>query len=229
MSSKVVPEHEFTQLNQEQTLKRIIETSYDLLLGQVGKGRIVIQNEASFQLHFAYILKTIGELMMFSPDDTFAIKMETSYVSAGKLNKSGSKRAKIDIVLEMKNITTTAQCAVELKFFQKSNQREPNNRYDVYRDLQNLEDYVYSKQYNFGLFFMATDHIHYVNKEQYSTDTADFDLRHSAMYKSGRLLEYRTTKPYGDPITLLNDYHFTWENAGRVYFLKHLIELNENQ
>lgn len=227
MQGEIVPEHVLTHLNQEQTLKRIIETSYDVLLGQVGKGRIVIENEASFQLHFAYILKTIGELMQFSPEDTFAIKLETPYVSAGTLNKSGSKKAKIDIVLEMKNLSTTTRCAVELKFFQKVNMREPNNRYDVYRDLQNLEDYVYSKQYNFGLLFIATDHIHYVSKEQYSMDTADFDFRHGAMYKTGRLLEYRTTKPYGDPITLLNEYKFTWENAGRVYFLKHLVELND--
>lgn len=55
----IVPEHNFSNLNQVETLKKVIETSYDLLLGQVGKGRIVIENEASFQLHFAYILKTV--------------------------------------------------------------------------------------------------------------------------------------------------------------------------
>jgi len=126
----------------------------------------------------------------------------------------------------MKNTVNSARCAIELKFFQKDNQREPNNRYDVYRDLQNLEDYVNSEQYDFGLFFMATDHLHYVNKEQYSADTADFDLRHSAIYKAGRSLEYRTAKPYGDPITLSNDYHFKWENIGGIYFMKHFIETN---
>jgi len=91
----IIPEHFSMHLNQVKTLQRIIEISYDLLLGQVGKGRIIIQNEAFFQLHFAYILKTIGELMQFSFDDTFSIKLEAPYVSAGTLNKSGSKKARL--------------------------------------------------------------------------------------------------------------------------------------
>ena len=62
---------------------------------------------------------------------------------------------------------------------------------------------------------------------QYSADTADFDLRHGAICRAGSLLEYRTAKPYGNRITLSNEYHFKWENAGGVYFSKHLVEINE--
>ncbi|MED3501518.1 hypothetical protein P4479_24150 [Brevibacillus agri] len=183
----LIPEHFIARLSQEKILNQIITNSYDILLGQVGKGRIVVQNEASFQLHFAYILKTVGELLQFSLNDTFLIQLEKPYQSAGTLNKSGSKKAKIDIVIQLKNADETVSCAIELKFFQKDNHREPNNRYDVFKDLQNLEDYVYSRQYNFGLFFMATDHLHYVNQEKYSIDTADFDFRHGSEYQSGRV------------------------------------------
>lgn len=225
--SSPVPEHLTTGLNQEDILKQVIKSSYDLLLGQISRGRIVIQNEASFQLHYAYILKTVGELMQFSPSDIFSIKMETPYSSAGILNKSGSKKAKIDIVMELKNSVESVSCAIELKFYQKENHREPNNRYDVYKDLLNLEDYVNSGQYNFGLFFLSTNHLHYVNQKNYSVDTADFDFRHGSIYKSGRILEYRTDKPYGGPISLRNDYQFLWEESVGNYFLRHLVFPNE--
>jgi hypothetical protein len=223
MSRIDIPEHQFSTLNQKDLLKIIIETSYNLLLGQVAKGRIVIQNEASFQLHFAYILKTIGELMQFSTNDTFTIMLETPYFSSGTLNKSGSKKAKIDIVIGLQNSSEASSCAIELKFFQKDNHREPNNRYDVYNDLYNLEDYVNSGNFDFGLFFVSTDHLHYVNQDSYSSDTADFDFRHGTTYEAGRVLEYRTAKPYGVPLILQNNYHFLWTKAGDNYFMMHFV------
>jgi len=97
MSRIAIPEHQFSTLNQTDVLKKVIETSYDLLLGQVAKGRIVIQNEASFQLHFAYILKTVGELMQFSPNDTFTIKLETPYLSSGMLKKVAPEKPKLTL------------------------------------------------------------------------------------------------------------------------------------
>lgn len=216
--------HFVLEMSLEEKLKHIIDTSYNFLLGQVGNGRIVIQNEASMQLHFAYILKSIGELMQFSYTDVFSIKLETPYVSGSTLNKSGSKKAKIDIALTLSNNETLASCAIELKHFQKDNHREPNNRYDAYNDLQNLEDYVSSTLYSFGVFLLATDHLHYVNQNIYSADTADYDLRQGSSYTAGRVLEYRTSKPYGVPIILMNDYNFTWVKAGPMYFLKHFIK-----
>lgn len=218
-----IQNHYILNMNNQEKLKHIINTSYDLLLGQIGNGRIVIQNEASLQLHFAYNLKTIGELMQFSRDDVFSIKLETPYASTGTLNKSGSKKAKIDITLSFSNSAETVACAIELKYFLKDNHREPNNRYDTYNDIHNLENYVHSTQYNFGAFLFATDHLHYVNQITYSNDTADFDLRHGSTYDAGKLLEYRTRKPYGGPVSLMNSYTFTWEKAGHTYFLKQYI------
>ena len=53
----------------------------------------------------------------------------------------------------------------------KENQREPNNRYAVFKDLSNLELY---KKHNidFCYFILATDLTHYYNQENYSSDTA---------------------------------------------------------
>jgi hypothetical protein len=99
-------------------------------------------------------------------------------------------------------------CAIELKYFKKANQREPNNRYDVFKDIQNLENYGEFAEY--GVLLVATEHEHYVSKDPYSSDTSDFDFRNGTQFKAGTLLEYRNDKPYGSPISLNNSYEFNW-------------------
>ena len=102
----------------------------------------------------------------------------------------------------------------------KENHREPNNRYDIFKDISNLEAY---KENGIDLcyFFISTDHSHYVNQKQYSIDTADFDFRDGVEYKKGTILNYNTTKPYGEPIKLKGNYNFKWtEPAENIYFMK---------
>lgn len=38
----------------------------------------------------------------------------------------------------------------------------------------NLEEYVYSNQYNFEFFIVESNHLHYVNQDSYSENTRDF-------------------------------------------------------
>ncbi|MEH7181112.1 hypothetical protein [Neobacillus vireti] len=214
-------------MNYLEILKEIIEKSYSIILSQISKGRIIIDNEASFQLQFSYILKVIGELHQLSQDDLFSIRLETPFLSEFELAKSKSKKAKIDITLTMENrlqAESKVSCAIELKYFHKTNQREPNNRYDCFNDLLNLEEYVHSNQYNFGVFIVGTDHLHYVNQISYSANTQDFDMRDGKTYKAGSRLEYKTVNPYGPTIQLKNDYAFNWDSINEKYFLKLLIE-----
>jgi hypothetical protein len=111
------------------------------------------------------------------------------------------------------------RAAIELKFFKKENHREPNNRYDVFKDLSNLEMY---KQHDIDLcyFILATDHSHSCSQGSYSSDTADFDFRHDKSYKAKTVLKDRTAKPYGVDLALSNDYVFRWDNINDLYFLK---------
>lgn len=134
---------------------------------------------------------------------------------------SGSAKAKIDIYFAYTNSITTAKqsCAVELKYFKKKNHREPNNRYDVFADLRNLENYGQVADQCFMV--VATDHDHYVDWPDYSEDTKDFDFRHDHAYVAGTTATYRATKPYGAPITLRGSYDFTWDHVtGGLHFLQ---------
>ncbi len=114
-------------------LARIVDDGYDILSQKIRKGRISVDNEASLQLHYSSILKTLGELYEFAKDDLFSIELEKNVVVIeGAFVKSKSEKARIDIFLKLENRETreNTSCAIELKFFRKKNYREPNNRYD---------------------------------------------------------------------------------------------------
>jgi hypothetical protein len=210
------------QMASEDRVTRVFDLSYECLRRKINGGRIKVENEASLQLHFAAILKSVGELLEVEAREQFRIELEKPVIFAGlSFIKSASERAKIDIYFEYFNPGngTRHSGAVEVKFFRKKNHREPNNRYDVFADLHNLENYGRVARQCFMV--VVTDHDHYVRWPEYSRDTCDFDFRHERRYAAGTVVTYRTPKPYGAPITLRNSYDFAWDqSAGGLHFLK---------
>lgn len=196
--------------------EEIIERAYELLIRKLGAGGICVRNEMAFQIELGSILRILGNMYEFSPEDKFFLDFE-SYIDLKRIsNKSGKNRARVDILIRYKSI----KAAIELKFFKKENHREPNNRYDVFNDLSNLENYKESG-IDLCYFMLGTDHTHYVDpKIRYSQDTGDFDFRDGVKYEKSKLLEYRTDKPYGSPICLKQDYSFNWDIISKLNFLK---------
>ncbi len=205
--------------NQIKLTEEIIETAYKLLTHKLAYGGITARNESAFQLELGHILKTIGQLYEFRIEDKFHLEFETYISLNGTSIKSKSERARVDLLLKYQDDDSSTKAAIELKFFKKDNHREPNNRYDVFKDISNLEMY---KEHNIDLcyFILATDHSHYCNQNSYSTDTFDFDFRHNKEYKSGKILKYKTSKPFGPAIVLKQDYCFNWDKIMDLYFLK---------
>ncbi|WP_420390980.1 hypothetical protein [Marinobacter sp.] len=195
----------------EQRIKQIVEIAYDRLCGKITGQRIAVSNEASLQLQLASILKTLGELYEEAPEERFNIELEKNVsLSSGAFVKSNTGKAKIDIWFSLENVENgeSHACAIELKYFKKANHREPNNRYDVFKDLHNLERY--SGSVDSGFLLVATDHPHYINQEHFSKATEDFDFREGRTYRAGTELVYGTQDPYGPPITLEGSYNFSW-------------------
>ena len=218
--------------------EEIIETAYKLLTHKLAFGGLTAQNESAFQLEFGHILKTLGQLYEFKLDDKFHLEFETYIQLKEKSVKSGTEWARVDVLLKYKNgdsTTTTATetiavtektaaivttAAIELKFFKKENHREPHNRYDVFRDIANLEQYKESG-IDICYFILATDHTHYYNhQDNYSSAAADFDFRHGKRYKAGANLQYKTAGAEKKDIALIQDYEFLWEDVNDFYFLK---------
>lgn len=205
-------------------LSKVFELAYKCLFDKINGGQITVENEASLQLQFAVILKTCGELMEIDRDEHFSIELEKPVTLIGSsFGKSQSSKAKIDIWFAYTKVSTAEvqACAVELKFFKKKNNREPNNRYDVFADIHNLEHYGKFAQRCFMV--VVTDHDHYVSQDKYSEDTSDFDFRDGKAYpsKPDKTLTYRTEKPYGGPIQLAGSYNFNWDcGVNGLHFLK---------
>lgn len=207
-------------------LTRVFELAYKCLREKINGGRINVENEASLQLQFAGILKAAGELMEVHRDEFFSIELEKPVTITGStFSKSQTAKAKIDIWYAYTTISTgkVQACAVELKFFRKKNHREPNNRYDVFADIHNLESYGKDAQRCFMV--VVTDHDHYVSQELYSQDTSDFDFRHGKSYTAGTVATYRTELRYGPEIQLAGSYEFNWDKAiDGLHFLKLAVE-----
>ena len=206
----------------DERLARVFDLAYECLRRKINGNRIRVDNEASLQLQFAAILKDVGELLSVERDEYFSIELEKSVsIPSGAFHKSGSEKAKIDIFFSYTNVKSgeIQSCAVEIKFFKKQNHREPNNRYDAFVDVHNLENY--GSKASLCYLVIATDHSHYVDQTSYSTDTCDFDLRHGKTYAGGTTATYRTKVPYGAPITLVGSYEFLWDTAaGGLHFLR---------
>lgn len=208
-----------TKEEQKKLTEEIIETAYKLLINKLAFGGLTAKNEAAFQLEFGHILKTLGQLYEFRLVDKFHLEFET-YIKLTELCiKSKTDRARVDLLIKYQDEHFTTRAAIELKFFKKENHREPNNRYDVFMDISNLELYK-QNQIDLCYFILATDHLHYVNQENYSSDTEDFDFRNNRNYKAGTTLQYKTEKPYGGNICLKQDYTFNWLILNNLYFLK---------
>ncbi|TBL76078.1 hypothetical protein [Paenibacillus thalictri] len=220
-----LPHYRYKGLKEGKLLQHIITTSRDILLGQIYHLKVEINNEADLRLHFSYILKKVGELFEFGNDHHLKINLEAPFHSQTTLLKSGSNKSKIDIALEWYGGTHfVSSCAIELKYFLWSGLREPQNRFDVYCDLKNLEEYVQQNAlYQMGYFLLGTDNPHYVNQDSYSSATKDFDIRHNTTYKAGTELIYTTRNNTARTVCLSKDYHFQWQQVSHYYFLDHFI------
>lgn len=205
--------------NQIKLTEEIIETAYKLLTHKLAFGGLTARNESAFQMEFGHILKTIGQLYEFRLVDKFHLEFETYISLNGASIKSKTNRARVDLLIKYQDNDNSTKAAIELKFFKKENHREPNNRYDVFKDISNLELYK-SHDIDLCYFILATDHSHYFDQDNYSLDTADFDFRNNKEYKPGKILQYKTAKPFGPDITLKQDYTFKWDKINDLHFFK---------
>jgi len=188
-------------------LREIVNLAVLVLFQQIDGGRLACQNEATLQLHLGRIIATVGDLKVAGERETFSIELEKPRLTQDE------QRGRIDIWFCLTGgAEGKLRCAIELKFFKKANRREPNNRYDVFKDIARLEKC--GDIANLAFMLVATDHSHYISQESYSKDTADFDFRDGKSYQAGKELVYRTNG-YGPPIKLRQNYQFRWSDKDK--------------
>lgn len=183
--------------------EEIIEKAYAQLKTKIGACGICEQSKKTLQAELESILIDLGNRFEFRPEDKFPLILRYS-------------KHRVDILIHYNSITA----AIKVKIFKEENHREPNNRYDVFNDLSNLENYKESGM-SLCYFMLVTDHTHYVGPgKKYSLNTGDFDFRDGVKYVANTRLVYRTDVPYGPPICLKQSYIFKWDKINQLNFLK---------
>ena len=198
----------------KQRMEHIIDYAYMLFCNQVAGGGIHIDNEASMQLHLSNILLQLGRLNVFSSDEHFDIILEKKILLDSPTCKSKNKNARVDIWIEIKKgVDDYYAAAIELKHLKKSKTATAavtNNRYSVYKDLENLEQYA-SQHAN----LMTCEIICSNNPNFIENKGMKFSIADNAVISS-----YDGDDTYG-PISLSRQYPpIKWDRYGKYNFLK---------
>ena len=154
---------------------KILDEAWEVFKWQFANKAFVkeIENEAPFQLHFASIIRSIGNMYVLH-GETFYVDLETK--REGKTDKSGEKKKYIDITCgfyKLGKAIPQYACAIELKFKRKDYGALPHNLFAIYRDIESIESEVLATgeegkdKYSEGRFYFITNNNDYCYKSAY--------------------------------------------------------------
>jgi hypothetical protein len=195
---------------QRADLRSIVNQSVKLLMRQIAGRRLVVDCEAAMQLHLSRILHQLGTLYEFGPEEQFLVQLEAPLKLSGPSPKGESTTPRADIVIAFGCHSFFTTCAIELKYFKKSNARTSHNRYDVYADLANLEKYR-AEFIDETYLFVATDDPTYATRSSSGAATKELNLESGHTVGPGTTVTYQGKRAPGKPITLIESYTFDWE------------------
>lgn len=202
--------------NFQERIDEIINTSYKILCNKIASGNIDVYNEASLQLQFSVILKSIGQLYEYEIKDRFEIELEKKIDLESKTWKSNNQKARCDIWLSIYNGKNRYSAAIELKYFKKSQgETTTDNRFSILCDIENLEHYKKLFKNLSCYSIVYTDNVNYVRSNSASyINIGEGTTHHGKIISNNR------------EIILNNSYTFSWDiyssknsNNG-FYFLK---------
>lgn len=192
-------------------MKEILNASWKIFKWQFINKAFVngIGSEASFQFHFASIIKSIGD-MYVSPEEMFYVDIETKW-----------NNKKIDITCGFcgpGEKQPLYNCAIELKFKRKRDSKgtfSADRIFKMYRDIDYLERETGVKGndkdscYSEGRFYLITDNSSYKDSEVESEGTV-FGLKDGGT-TSTQPLSYKN-----EPIHLNNAYPIEWDESESI-------------
>ena len=186
-------------------MKEILNTSWKVFKWQFVNKAFVrdIGSEASFQFHFASIIKSIGD-MYVSPKEMFYVDIETKW-----------NNKKIDITCGFCESGEKHQplynCAIELKFKRKRDSKgtfSEGRIFRMYRDIDYLERETGVKGndkdscYSEGRFYFITDNSSYMSKDE--------------AFKQGGTTYTQPLSYKNESIHLNNAYPIEWDESESI-------------
>lgn len=210
-------------ISYRERLLLVIDQAYLLLRQKISGKEIKVHNEASMQLQFGSLLKSIGQLYEFSPNDHFCIELE-SPEEISPTAKSPQK-ARCDIKLsffEGRQSTAKAKAFIELKYFKhddNTTETITSNRFSVFMDLENLERYQDEKR-DVNSTKPICYEIVFAENSTYCSPKKEINnnlnIGEGESNNPGKLIKYRSKE-----VNLKNKYVFHWnKSADNQFWLK---------
>ena len=192
-------------------MKEILNASWKVFKWQFVNKAFVrdIGSEASFQFHFASIIKSIGD-MYVSPEEMFYVDIETKW-----------NNKKIDITCGFcgpGEKQPLYNCAIELKFKRKRDSKgtfSEGRIFRMYRDIDYLERETGVKGndedscYSEGRFYLITDNSSYKDSEVESEGTV-FGL------KDGGTTSTQPFRAENESMQLTKAYPIVWDERKSI-------------
>lgn len=199
---------EMSVLSIKERLAKIVDLSYEILCNKIASKGICVSNEASLQMQLGVILKQVGQMYELGQNEHFLIELESPQ-AAGQFQKSGTGKARCDILIKLKKGREEVVAAIELKYFKNSpNEAVTDNRYSAILDLSNLEQYQKNNKNMQCYEIIYTDNQNYTKSGRSKIELSG-DLPTKFEYTQGR------------SVTLNNEYYAEWDcYKDKHYFLK---------
>lgn len=192
-----------------------IEFAWIITIDKIVHGEIKVNKEASLQMQYSSILKTVLDLIKHTPVERIEIELETTV-------KIGAKSYIIDIVINFSDgISISEKHSIELKCYKtlasSGNKRGAGDIFmkDVYKDLFYSELYVKYKCVNHATCLILTDYKNFIYPKSKLTKNWIYDISQGHSLNGGHF----TTAVGGKNIDfeLSNNYTFDWTNHGSYW------------
>jgi len=191
-----------------------IEFAWNITICKIVSEEIKINKEASLQMHYSTILKTVLDLIKFSPKDRVEIELETTVNIEGKFYI-------IDILLTYTNGILSEKHSIELKCYKKfsssGGKRGANDIFmkDVYLDIYYSELYLQYQFANYATCLILTDYLNFINPKSKKTKNWNYDISQGHSFNGGHF----TTSIGGKEVDfkLRKMYEFNWQKSGNYW------------
>ena len=191
----------------------VIENAWYIFINQFLNKKYDIELEAPFQLHFASILKLVGELYCLRRGELFFLDLES------KVDLFDHKKKYIDIICSFGREKEECKTPIELKFKTLLQSAEDVGAMEIYKDIYNLESLVErDNSFQFAYFLMITNNRRYVNPPKKNSLREEFNT--SKGYKIQPYHEYKH-------IGTKTGKKFCEENGGFVFKKEHCFDWSE--
>ncbi len=161
-----------------------IQFAWTITVDKIVNSEIKINKEASLQMHFSTILKTVLDLIKFSPTDRIEIELETTV-------KVGKKPYIIDIFISYTDGVIAEKHSIELKCYKtisySGGKRGAGDifMYSVYLDLYYSVLYLANKIADRATCLILTDYENFINPKSKKTKNWTFDISQGHTFTGG--------------------------------------------